>query len=65
MRTLIAQTRYQRVHARCADRARMAGKHQQPNLPSWHCITFTNCMTHVAQWLIDSDNQLVRRELCA
>ncbi len=26
-----------------ADRARMAGRHQQPNLPSWYCSTFTNC----------------------
>ncbi len=34
---------HERVHARCADRARMAGKHQQPDLPSWYCSTFTNC----------------------
>ncbi len=27
----------------CADRARMAGKHQQPDLPSWYFSTFTNC----------------------
>ncbi len=25
------------------DRARMAGKHQQSDLPSWYCSTFTNC----------------------
>ncbi len=34
---------HQRVHARCADRARMAGIHQQPDLPSLYCSTFTNC----------------------
>ncbi len=35
--------RHQRDHTCCADRARMADKHQQPDLPSWYCSTFTNC----------------------
>ncbi len=34
---------HQRVHVRYADRARMASKHQQPDLLSWYCSTFTNC----------------------
>ncbi len=43
--TLFAQTGYvisAFTHA-IADRARMADKHQQPDLPSWYCSTFTNC----------------------
>ncbi len=32
--------RHQRVHAHCADRARMADK---LDLPFWYCSTFTNC----------------------
>ncbi len=31
------------VKTSSADRARMAGKHQQPDLSSWYCSTFTNC----------------------
>ncbi len=44
---------HQRVHALCADRARRAGKHQQPNLPSWNCSTFTNCAIKFShRWMI-------------
>ncbi len=37
------RTRHQCVHVHYADRARMAGKHQQPDLPSWYCCSFINC----------------------
>ncbi len=33
-----------------ADKARMAGKHQQPDLPSWYCCTFTNCTVKFSHW---------------
>ncbi len=43
-RTLFAQTWYViSAFTHAVQTARMAGKHQQPNLPSWYCSTFTNC----------------------
>ncbi len=55
--TLFAQTRYviKHVHARCADRARMAGKHQQPDLPSWYCGTLTSCTIKLSHWWMTHD----------
>ncbi len=44
-----------RVHVRCADRARMADKHQQPDLPSWYCSTFTNCAIKFSHWWMTHD----------
>ncbi len=42
---------HQCVYACCADRARMAGKHQ-PDLPFWYCSTFTNCaITFSHRWM--------------
>ncbi len=44
--------RHQRVCVRYASRARMAGKHQQSDLPFWYCTTFTNCsMMFSHRWI--------------
>ncbi len=54
LRTRFAQTGYA-ISAgtyAIADRARMADKHQQPDLPSWYCSTFTNCTIKLSQrWM--------------
>ncbi len=47
--------RHQRVHVRYADRARMAGKHQQLDLPSWYYSTFTNCTIKFSHQLMTHD----------
>ncbi len=41
--------RHQHVHVCCADSARMAGKHQQPDLPSWYW-THRSCIQEAWLW---------------